>query len=237
MQPFFNIFSITMIYRFYSRLKKTIVFTLALLSFCLVFSACSKKEVDYFSYVSERRDNIFVCQTDEFLIKIYSSKKETPYLCDGIKRAVTPRTEIFLTADSGEKEYFVYFFANGKKYGGDMSYDNVKQTYFYTLTLDISALEDIPLEIEYDGGKVALNAKSVKENGLLSPEQIVEKVSLAEKEFFKNLTKENVFQGEIYVRLIYENGLYYFVGIIDKNGNMLSVLCDGKTGKILAKRG
>lgn len=225
-----------MIHLFYSRLKKAFILTLALLSFSFIFSSCGKNETDYSSFISENRNNIFVCQADDFFVKIYSSQKETPYLSDGIKRKVSPRTEIYLTAESGEKTYYVYLDIYGKTIGGDMSYDNVKSTYFYTLTLDTSALTEISLKIEYDGGTVALNAKSVKEDGLLNAKQIVEKVRAAETEIFKNMTKKGVFQGEIYVRLIYENGLYYFVGIIDKNGKTLSFLCDGTTGKILAKR-
>lgn len=221
---------------FYSRLKTAIILTLTILTFSLFLFSCKKQETDYFSFVSENRNNIFLCQTDEFSVKVYSSEKETPYLCDGIKRKTAPRTEIFLTAESGEKTYYVYCTINGKKYGGDMSYDNVKSVYFYTLTLDVSDLLELPLQIEYDGGMVELTAKSVKETGLLSARQIVEKVRVAEGETFKNMTKNGVFQGEIYVRLIYENGLYYFVGVIDKSGKTLALLCDGKTGKILAKR-
>lgn len=226
-----------MILSFYSRLKKLLLFTLAFLSFLPVLSSCGKKSTDYFSYVSENRNNIFLCQTETYLLKIYSSDKETPYLCDGVKRTVSPRTEIYLTAESGDENYEISFIVDGKTYGGDMSYDNVRSEYFYFVTLDVSDLSQIPVKLTNGQGTTEMNAVSVKEDGLLSPREIVDKVRIAEPETFKLLTQKNVFQGEIYVRLISENGLYYFVGIVDKQGNMLSLLCDGKTGKVLAKRG
>ena len=69
-----------------------------LISSIFLFSSCHKKTVDYFSYVSELRQNVFLAETEEFSLKIYTGFKESPYLADGKKREINPRTEIFLTA-------------------------------------------------------------------------------------------------------------------------------------------
>ena len=50
------------------------------------------------------------------------------------------------------------------------------------------------------------------------------------------MTDKYGFTGEIYLRLIYEETAYYYVGIIDRNGNIYAFLVNAQTGKILAKR-
>lgn len=50
------------------------------------------------------------------------------------------------------------------------------------------------------------------------------------------MTDANGFAGEIYLRLIYEDVPYYYVGIIDREGRIFALLVDSEDGKILAKR-
>ena len=50
------------------------------------------------------------------------------------------------------------------------------------------------------------------------------------------MTDRNGFAGEIYLRLIYEDAPYYYVGIIDRNGGILALLVHSESGKILARR-
>lgn len=217
-------------------LLKKVLCALFCCSAALSFCACSKKSVDLFSYVSELRNNIFVVSNGELSLKIYSFEKESPYLADGIKRETASGTEFHLTAPSGEKVYELSFFVDGKAYGGDMSFDNVKREYFYYVTLDTSALSSLAVTVK-DGDTVyELNAVTVKTESLLPARDILKNVAISEKEYFSSHTKKNEFQGEIYIRLIFESEPYYYVGLVDGGGKTLSLLCDGKTGKILAKR-
>lgn len=217
-----------------SLLKKVLcsLFCCAALSFC----ACSKKSVDLFSYVSELRNNILVVSNGELSLKIYSFEKESPYLADGIKRETASGTEFHLTAPSGEKSYELSFFVDGNEYGGDMSFDNVKREYYYYVTLDTSDLSSLSVTVKDGDSVYELNAVTVKTESLLPARDILKNVSIAEKEYFSSHTKKKEFQGEIYIRLIFESEPYYYVGLVDREGKILSLLCDGKTGKILAKR-
>ena len=74
-------------------------FLLVCLSLCLaacLLGGCRKK-VDYLSYVSEKRTNIYLYSNDGLEIKIYISEKETPYSADGIKGEMSGLTEIYVT--------------------------------------------------------------------------------------------------------------------------------------------
>ena len=54
------------------------------------------------------------------------------------------------------------------------------------------------------------------------------------KELFASLTDGNIFLGEIYVRLLYDDGCYYYVGVCDRNKKITAYLVDGERGKVIA---
>jgi hypothetical protein len=199
------------------------------------FSAC-KKQVDYFSYVSELRSNIFIAQEDELSLRIFSVQKESPYEADGIKMEIFERTEFYVTAPSGDKEYTLSFCVDDQEINAVMSFDNVKCEYYYFCNLDISSLSSLDCTISCQKKTQTFCAKSIKTSSTLAPTSILNIVKESEQELFTSLTDKYGFAGEIYLRLIYEDAPYYYVGIIDRNGKVNAFLLNGETGKILAKR-
>ena len=71
---------------------------------------------------------------------------------------------------------------------------------------------------------------------VLTPEAALSNLVAEENALFSSLTDKYGFAGEIYIRLIYEDSPYYYVGVIDRNENIRAFLINAKTGKILAKR-
>ncbi|MBQ3220958.1 MAG: hypothetical protein IJB34_03230 [Clostridia bacterium] len=217
--------------------KKKRFFRTALFSVCFILplSACSK-EIDYYEFVSESRSNILLAQTETLDLRVYAVEKEQPYAADGIKRETSARTEIRLTAPSGDKVCTIAFSVNGKDYGGEMSFDNVKTEYYYFCTLDASALQTLDCTIDYGGETTLLQATTVRTENTLTPNGALKTLCETEKELFSALTDEYGFAGEIHLRLIYEEHPYYYLGVIDRNGNTTAYLMNGETGKLLAKR-
>jgi hypothetical protein len=211
------------------------IFCLAVFFLVLGFSSCTK-EVDYFRYVSENRSNVFLAENEDFSLKVYSLTREIPYLSDGIPKTLSTVTEVRLTAPSGEGAYEIEFSVQGKKYGGEISYDNVKSEYFFSCSLDSSKETSIPFKIKFDDTVVELNANSVRTPSTLSPKKILDIIHSSERELFKSMTDKYGFKGEIYVRLIYEDTPYYYVGLIGRDKTMYAFLVNAQTGKILAKR-
>ena len=211
--------------------------------FCILFFVvvaicfCScKSKLEYFNYVSELRSNIFLAQNEDFSLRIYAVEKENPYAPDGIKKETSHRTEVYLVAPSGEKNCELSFSVDGKNYGGEMSFDNVRAEYYYSCTLDISALTELPCEITYGESQLTLTAHSVKTPSVISPYNLLQTLIQTETELFSSLTDKYGFAGEIYIRLLYEDSPYYYVGVMDRNGNAHAFLINAQTGKILAKR-
>ncbi len=218
--------------------KKRFLHAILLLSvifFGFFFTACNKK-VDYFSYVSELRSNILCAQTDNYFLSVYAVEKEYPYSLDGVKRETSMRTEIRLLAPSGDKTYEISFQLNDTTYGGEMSYDNVRAEYYYSCSLDVSSLSQIECMLICGDEQIPLCAKTVKTENTLSPQDVLAKLQETESELFTSLTDKYGFAGEIYMRLLYEDFPYYYVGVIDRNGNTTAFLMNGETGKVLARR-
>ena len=216
------------------RLFKGLASLLAILVFA-TFSAC-QKELDYFQYVSELRDNIFLAETEELSLRIYSVAKEQPYAPDGVPQTTNRRIEAYLIAPEGDETCRLSFTVDGREYGGEMSFDNVKTEYYYACALDVSALSAIPCRIEYGEKVFELTANSVRTADTLTPKNVLKNLKETETELFSSLTDKYGFAGEIYLRLIYEDSPYYYVGVIDRTGKVHAFLINAVTGKILAKR-
>ncbi len=209
------------------------LFLLLCLSLCL-FSC--KREINYFDYVSELRSNVFLASNDEFSLRIYSVQKESPYTADGVPREINVRTEIWLVAPSGEKECNLSFTVDNTPYGGEMAYDNVKAEYYLACNLDTATLSTIECNITYGETEYTLTAKSVLSQETLSPQTVLKNLASAEAELFTSMTDKYGFAGEIYLRLIYEDSPYYYVGVIDRSGKTNAFLINATSGKILARR-
>ena len=214
---------------------KRVFLTLFATLFFFCFGGC-KKEFDYTPYVSELRSNIFLAEVNGLSLRIYAVKKEHPYAADGIPREGNSRLEAYLLPPSEDKSCEFYFTVNGREYGGDMSFDNVKTEYYYACSLDVSSLQEFPCKLKYGNETYEFTAHSVLEKEVLSPQSALKKLQECEGELFTSLTDKYGFAGEIHLRLIYEESPYYYIGIIDRKGNVHAFLLSAKTGKVLAKR-
>ncbi len=217
--------------------KKFFFFLLLPLLLCAAFlsSAC-KKKLDYYDYVAEERNNLFLARTEAFSLKIYSVRKENPYVADGVAQPVSPRVEVYLLPPSGEKTTTLRFAVDGQEYGGEMSYDNVKGEYFYSCTLDASSLSSIECTLLYGESEYILTATSVLRENVLSPREALKRLQAECAEPFSALTDEYGFAGEIYLRLLYEDSPFYYVGLIDREGNIQAFLLNAETGRLLARK-
>ena len=76
----------------------------------------------------------------------------------------------------------------------------------------------------------------MKYAGVMNCEQAVNCVVEHDRALFDGLTKNNLFDGEIFVRLLFDEGCYYYVGVCDKSCHITAFLIDGESGKILATK-
>ena len=207
--------------------------------FCaiLLILACGcKHEINYIDYVSELRNNIFLANTENLHIRIYSVVKEYPYATDGIAHEKSARTEVYLAAPDGTQNYTISLYVDDKEYGGELSYDNVKGEYFLSFTLDCAHLREIVCNLSCGETQIQCTATSVLQEETLTPQDILMNVKRHSPDLFQEMSDKYGFCGEIHLRLLYEDAPYYYVGVINRKGEITAFLVNATTGKVLAQR-
>ena len=212
-------------------MKKILCICAALLAAVCLLGGC-KKNVDYLRYVSEKRTDIFMYSADGLEIKIYLSEKETPYSADGIKGEMSSLTEIFVTLPKNYDEVNV----SVGSIQGEMNYRAVENDYYLSVTGGGIEGESAEVTLSYGGESKSYSAVSVLYKGVISCDDAVKCVTEHATDLFASLTQNNIFCGEIYVRLLYDEGCYYYVGVCDREKKINAFLIDGVRGKIITTK-
>ncbi len=192
---------------------------------------CSR-QTDYTDYISEMRYAIYMYEDDGESIKIYCSQKETPFLADGIKGQTGGLVEIYATLAQSYDKVEV----SGEDIsGGEMSYLSVKG-YWYLSYGGEAEGDEIALTLSRGGESNDYTLIKVAGENTLTCEQALKCVTEHDAALFENMTVNGVFEGEIFVRLIYDESCYYYVGVCGRDGNIHAYLVDGTSGRIIAER-
>lgn len=213
--------------------KRTLIltFTAALAAILLPLIGCGRG-VDYTKYISEKRSEVYLYEDDSVSIKIQCSEKEQPFAADGYVGDVSPLVEIFVSLPKNPEELEV----SVEGHGGEMNYQAVDKRFELSFSAPSFKKDGVEVTLTFNGESKTFNALSVKYSGVMSCEQAVNCVAEHDKPLFEGLTKNNLFDGEIFVRLLYDEGCYYYVGVCDKTKHITAFLIDGESGKILATK-
>ena len=236
MQPFEIIFILKRSYSQYKYFMKKkylpLLIPFALLcAFLLFFTGCNKS-VNYLSYVSEKRTNIYLYEDDNVSIKIHCVSREYPYNADGVCGQINDLIEVFVTLPKTYNEVEVSLSAGE----GEMNYQAVESRYYLSFTAKELTGDSVDVTLTYDGESKTYSALSVKYAGVMSCDDAVKCVIEHDKTLFENLTQNGLFDGEISVRLLYDEGCYYYVGVCDKTKHITAYLIDGERGIVIATK-
>ena len=199
---------------------------------CLCFFAGCNKPVNYLTYISERRENIYLYSNDGIEIKIYISERENPYAPDGICGDMRDLTEIFVKLDKNYDEVVVSVCT----IEGEMNYRAVENCYYLSTSGGNIKGESVDVTLTCGGESKSYSAVSVLYSGVIDCDTAVRCVIDREGELFESLTENKIFCGEVYVRRLYDLGCYYYVGVIDRNKKINAYLVDGERGKIIVSK-
>ena len=118
--------------------------------------------------------------------------------------------------------------------GGEMNYQSVENRYYLSFSAAAFQGDSVDVTLSYGGESKTYSALSVLYAGVMSCDEAVKCVIEHDKTLFENLTKNRLFDGEISVRLLYDEGCYYYVGVCDKNRHVTAFLIDGERGIVIA---
>lgn len=189
---------------------------------------------NYTSRISEARSDLFCAETEEFSLTLACVSREYPYLADGVPCTRSDYVEVVLSGAPSDT-YEVHFTIGEQTCGGEMSYRNVTGDYFFSQGVSEFPEGSISVSISCDGETQELTATSVRTSSTLTIDAALSAAAEAEKESLEQMGGKK-FTGEFYVRLLRREKNYYYVGIIDTTGKTISLLLDGESGEVLARR-
>ena len=94
----------------------------------------------------------------------------------------------------------------------------------------------LPVTVTVDGKSQDFTVPNAKSEGCIDGKSALDCVLEYDGGTFKNLTDGTRFSGEICLRLIYDGGCYYYVGVCDREKQVHAYLVDGTDGRIIAER-
>ena len=194
-------------------------------------AGCSA-QVDLSKYISEKRSEIYLYSDDDAEIKLYCVSREQPYAADGICGDVCDLIEIYVTF--AKTPAAVEISVDGLH--ADMNYEAVDKRFTLYYSAPPLQRDGVDITLNCDGEQKIYRALNVKDKGVLSCEQAVKCAYAYDKELFDSLKTRRDFAGEIYVRLLYDDGCYYYVGLCDRNKNITAYLLDGGIGKVISTK-
>lgn len=207
----------------------------AALSAALCLGGCAA-EVDYTEYVSEYRAEIYRAEGDGFALTAFFGEREYPYAADGVCAAKEPLAEIYMTAPDNTADYTLSFTVGNAVCGGDMSFDAAHARFCYSESVECVSAPSLTFTVTYDGQKTVLEAASVRTGKEMTMPEILGKLNEQRPALLSSMTQHDAFDGELCVRLVYNQKCYYFVGVISPAGKSDYFLLDGETGEIRAER-
>ena len=211
-------------------MKKFLYLFLSTFLVLILFGGC-KKGVNYLDYVSEERSNIYLYSDDEVQIKIHIARRESPYSTDGIRGEMSDFCEIFVTLPKNYDE--VDISVGGIE--GQMNYKAVENCYYLSSGATITG-DKATVTLTYNGESKEYSAVSVLYDGVITCTDAVKCAIDYDTDLFKSLTNRDIFLAEIYVRLLYDDGCYYYVGVCDRNKKITAYLIDGERGTVIATK-
>ncbi len=205
--------------------------TAALCALLCLGAGCSK-EIDYTAYISERRTNIYMYADDDVQISVYCVRREQPYSADGYCGELCPVAEIYARFTRNPDEVN----ASLEGHSGEMSYEAVENRFYLSFSAGEFTSESLDITLTYGGESKIYTALGALTYGTMSCEDALKCVIEYDGALFEGMTKNGIFDGEIFVRLLYDDGCYYYVGVCNKDKKISAYLLDGERGKIIAAK-
>lgn len=227
---------------------KTFVLLCVLVASCLVFvlTGCDKTDKKLQSVkqsISYYNDQMLVSEDDNFYLEIVSGKKEKSLVADGEVGEMASYCTLSVTPvkyDMIGKVMSFKLVGEKGEFSGECSKNIVGISHIAQIA-DFEKLGKLnSVAIVVGDTKFDYTLQNVTEK-TLNYEKAVESVYQNCKQEMENMFDGNKFKSEIYVKIACDKSknpkkYYWFVNIVENSDNMISVLVDMETGKLIAKK-
>lgn len=199
----------------------------------IAFANRLTKECVLSDYISEIRYDTFTYSDDNLSIKANFIEREQPLKCDGIKGEMHKTCEVEITFTTNPEKVDLAFLDKS----GEMSYQSVENKYIFSCSQEKIDAKNFEITLNYTDKSDTYTLISVIDGNILTPSAALDCVREFDAATVDSLIDGNSFLGEIYVRLIFDEECFYYVGICDRSGNITAYLLNAATGRVIATKG
>lgn len=227
--------------------KKFLWFVVGVIIFCiavgLVYSLFFMTEAKDLAKksLSEVRQNFFIANDNLSNLSLSSGYREDPYAIDGQHKDVVPfGVVVFRTSLSNVSEPSFVLNIGDEVFEGVMErnpYDNTFVTDIENLVPDDSVVK---MSIFIEDDTYNFDFKNISKEWNIDYSQAFEIGLDTLTDYIQSLKKGNVFNGECYVKVVSDpnnllNIYYWYVAIVDNQGNSHAVVIDVTSGDVLSQ--
>ena len=230
-----------------SKSKKFFWYIIGIVLFCIIvgvvynlfFMVEAKKLAQ--NSVSEIRQNFFVAEDDLSNINISSGYRENPYSLDGVHNDVVPfGVVVFRTSLANIAEPSYNITIGESVYQGIFERNPYDNTFVADLETAIDDDSQIHATIYIEDDTYDFTLQNLSSGWEIDCYEAFDIGLEALDECVQSLKKGNSFGGECYIKVISDPNnmldiFYWYVAIVDKEGNTHAVVVDSSSGKILSQ--
>lgn len=226
-------------------MKKFVCVFLVLLITCVIMISCTDTNlISIQNSISEERKNVFVGETDNFLVNFMTGRREQEYVINGYKTNLIDFGVVTFTIKNmtiKDEDLSVIVNINGTEYEEILE----ENPFDGTLVCDIKTTAE-----NYQNIIVTLISKDFKEECKLKNLNTEWKIKgkdalkVAYKNYkrkLKKFIKNGEFEGETYIKILNNTSVssedyLWYVNFVCRNGKNYACIIDTNSNKILAKR-
>ena len=211
----------------------------------LLISGCqSSLERKVWDNIAEIRQFVVYGKEEGISASLTCGRREFEYKLNGYATDLIEFGVITIMLDDIDKINFesadYVLFVGTKKYEGDLQKNPFDNTLVADIKKIVSYTENISLELYIDKEKIdSLKLKRVDADWQITYDDCVALLVGQYKKELKSLIKKSEFEGEVYIKILNDfdkniNDFYYYVSVVGRSGDTLSIIISPKTGNILA---
>ncbi|MBQ7348864.1 MAG: hypothetical protein IJW47_02600 [Clostridia bacterium] len=219
-------------------MKKSIKFLCLFLALFTFFTVGCQKENPLYSAVSELRSDIFVGESQNFVIKACYGFKETPYSNDATVGNKVYGL-IFKMSGADGASYSLSTEFGGETFSADFKLNPVSGTLTASMEIENFNLKEFTVTVKKAELSENVTMVSVVPANAIDYKKALDYLKADQTTMIDAYTDKETgeFTAEIYARIVVKDGNpFWYIGIASGNSNLKALLIDGVTGETLAIR-
>lgn len=216
-------------------MRKFIVLFL-ILPFIIIFCSC-KEENPYIKHISDLQEDVYTGNVGDINVSAVYGFREYPFLNDGVVGDTVCRYVFKLDVIPDGVHRSIELENDGKIFTAEFETDRITSEYKAQIETYKHFEKSFNITLICGSEKMPVTLTSILPDDCLTYEQVLQILTTEQKSLIDVYTSDDVFNAELYMRVLVRNGTpYWYVGIASGSGKLKALLVDGISGKLIAMR-